>query len=44
MASFEAKVSWKSPRKGENKNLRSLSFLPDVQQKTPKKQQKNCKN
>ena len=23
MASFQAKVSWKSPRKGENKNFRS---------------------
>ena len=44
MASFQAKESWKSPRKGENKNLRSLSFLPDAYQKTPKKQQKNCKN
>ena len=44
MASFEAKVSWKSPRKGENKNFPSPSFLPDAYQKTPKKQQKNCKN
>ena len=23
MASFQAKVGWKSPRKGENKNFRS---------------------
>ena len=30
MASFQAKVSWKSPRRGENKNFRSLSFLPDA--------------
>ena len=44
MASFQDKVSWKSPRKGENKNFRFLSFLPDGYQKTPKKQQKNCKN
>ena len=29
MASFHAKVSWKSPSKGENKNFRSISFLPD---------------
>ena len=28
MASFQAKVSWKSPKKGENKNFRSFSFLP----------------
>ena len=44
MASFQAKVSWKSPRKGENKNFRSISFLPDAKQKIPKKQQKNSKN
>ena len=30
MASFQAKVGWKSPRKGENKNFRSISFLPDA--------------
>ena len=30
MASFHAKVSWKSPSKGENKNFRSISFLPDT--------------
>ena len=28
MASFQAKVSWKGPRNGENKNFRSISFLP----------------
>ena len=44
MASFEAKVGWKSPRKEENKNFRSVSFLPDAEQKIKKKQQKNCKN
>ena len=44
MASFQAKVGWKSPRKEENKNFRSTSFLPDAEQKIPKKQQKNCKN
>ena len=37
MASFQVKVSWKSPSKGENKNFRSVSFLPDVRQKIPKK-------
>ena len=30
MASFQAKVGWKSPRKGENKNFRYISFLPDA--------------
>ena len=30
MASFQAKVSSKSPRRGENKNFRSISFLPDT--------------
>ena len=29
MASFEAKIGWKSQRKRENKNYRSVSFLPD---------------
>ena len=29
MASFEAKISWKRPRKGENKNYRSEPSLPD---------------
>ena len=29
MASFQAKISWKMPRKGENKNYRSDPFLPD---------------
>ena len=26
MASFQAKISWKSPRKNENKNYRSILF------------------
>ena len=29
MASFEAKIGWKSPRKRENKNFRSDPLLPD---------------
>ena len=29
MASFEAKIGWKRPRKRENKNYRSDSFLQD---------------
>ena len=33
MSSFQAKVGWKSPRKEENKNFCSISFLPDAQQK-----------
>ena len=30
MASFQAKVGWKSPRKQENKNYRSVLFLGDA--------------
>ena len=29
MASFQAKIGWKMPRKIENKNYRSDQFLPD---------------
>ena len=29
MASFQAKIGWKRPRKRENKNYHSVSFLPD---------------
>ena len=36
MTSFQAQVSWKSPRKGENKNFRSYPTRN-------KKFQKNCK-
>ena len=32
MASFQAKIGWKRPRKRENKNYRFLSFLPDAHQ------------
>ena len=28
MASFRSKIGWKRPRKTENKNQRSVSFLP----------------
>ena len=28
MASFQAKIVWKRPRKRENKNYRFVSFLP----------------
>ena len=37
MASFQAKIVWKMPRKRENKNYRFVPFLPDALQKIPKK-------
>ena len=40
-ASFKAKIGWKRLRKIENKNYRSVSFLPDGLEKIPKKLQKN---
>ena len=43
MASFQAKIGWKRLKKRENKNYRFVSFLPDGQQKNPKKQQKYSK-
>ena len=43
MASFQAKRGWKRPRKKENRNYRSIPFLPDAKQKIPKKQQKKFK-
>ena len=33
MASFRAKIGWKRPRKSENKNDRSVSFLLDSKYK-----------
>ena len=30
MTSFQAKEGWKRPRKRENKNYRSVPFLPDA--------------
>ena len=30
MASFQAKIVWKRPRKRENKNYRFFMFLPDA--------------
>ena len=44
MVSFQTKIVWKRPRKGENKNYRFVPFLPVALQKIPKKQQKNSKN
>ena len=40
MASIQAKIGLKTQRKRENKNYRSVSFLPDGQEKIPKKQKK----
>ena len=30
MASFQAKIGWKMPRKRKNKNYRSVPFLHDA--------------
>ena len=43
MASIQAKIGWKRQRKRENKNYRSVPFLPDVLEKIPQKKQKNFK-
>ena len=43
MDSFQAIIGWKRMRNRENKNYRSVSFLPDAEQKIPKKKQKNSK-
>ena len=40
---FQAKISWKRMRKRENKNYRSVPFVPDAKQKIPKQQHKNSK-
>ena len=37
MVSFQANTGWKRPRRRENKNYRSVPFLPDVKLKIPKK-------
>ena len=44
MPSFHAKIGWKRLRNGENKNYRSLPFVPNAKQKIPKKQQENSKS
>ena len=48
MASFQAKIDWKMPRKREYKNYRYVLFLPDPELKVPENQQKkkikNLKN
>ena len=40
MASFQSKIGWKRLRKRENKNYRSVSFLPNTQKKIAKKLKK----
>ena len=37
MASFQAKIVWKRPRKKENKNYRFVPSLPDAKFKIAKK-------
>ena len=44
MAYFQTKTSRQRPRKGDNKNYCSDQFLPNQEQRIPKKQQKNFKN
>ena len=43
MAPFEANIGWKRKRKRENKNYRSVQFLPDRLEKIPKKFKKTKK-
>ena len=40
MASFKAKIFWKRPRKGKNKNYSFVPFIPGAEQKMSKKKQK----
>ena len=42
MASFQAKIGWKTPRKRKNKNYRSVPFRSYTMRH--RKFQKNCKN
>ena len=37
MASFQSKIGWKKPRKTENTNQRSVSFLPGAKKQIKKK-------
>ena len=41
MDSYLAKIGQKRMKKSENKNYRSVPFLPDPKQKFPKEYQKN---
>ena len=40
MASFQSKIGWKRPRKTENKNHCSVSFLPSAKYQIKKKNSK----
>ena len=40
MASFQAKICWERQRKSENKNYRSITFLPNRLEKIPKNNKK----
>ena len=40
MAAFHGKIGWGRLRKGENKNYRSIMFLPNRLVKIPKKNNK----
>ena len=40
MASFQVKIGWKRPRRSENKNYRSVPFLPEAKLKILKKSNK----
>ena len=40
MASFQAKIVWKMPRKRENKNYCFVPILSGAEQKMPKKSKK----
>ena len=40
MASFQSKIGWKRPRKTENKNYRSVSFIPGAKYKIKKNSKK----
>ena len=44
MDSFQAKIGWKRMRKSENKNYRSVPFIPNEKQNFSKEQQKNSEN
>ena len=37
-ASFQTQIGWKRQRQREKKNYHSVSFLPDGEEKIPKKQ------
>ena len=43
MASFQAKIVWKMPRKRENKKHCSVAILSGAEQKMPKKKSEKIK-